>query len=64
MTMRTMEREHEVDVGAPSRLTLEQVWRALGRASFAVLGYVTPDGEPRSSGVVYQVADRRLYVAV
>lgn len=64
MTMRTMEREHEVDVGAPSRLTLEQVWRALGRASFAVLGYVTPDGEPRSSGVVYQVAGRRLYVAV
>lgn len=41
-----------------------QVWRALTKASFAVLGYVTPDGQPRSSGVVYAVAGRRLYVAV
>jgi len=40
------------------------VWRALERASFAVIGHVTPAGEPRSSGVVYGVADRRLYVVV
>jgi hypothetical protein len=42
----------------------EQVWQALDEASFAVLSYVTPDGEPRSSGVVYTTVGRRLYVAV
>ena len=46
------------------RLTSEQVWRALARASFAVVSYVTPSGEPRSSGVVYATDGRRLYVAV
>jgi hypothetical protein len=45
-------------------LTSEQVWRALTRASFAVVSYVTPAGEPRSSGVVYATDGRRLYVAV
>jgi hypothetical protein len=47
-----------------ARLTTEQVWRALANASFAVLGHVTPSGEPRSSGVVYKAVGRRLYVAV
>ena len=47
-----------------SRLRSAQVWHALDEASFAVLGYVTPSGEPRSSGVVYKVVGRRLYVAV
>jgi len=46
------------------QLTGEQVWRAAARASFAVLGYATPEGELRSSGVVYKVAGRRLVVAV
>jgi len=41
-----------------------QVWRALARASFAVVSYVTPGGEPRSSGVVYATAGKRLYVVV
>lgn len=45
-------------------LTCEEVWRALGRASFAVVGHVNPAGEPRSSGIVYAVVDRHLYVAV
>ena len=47
-----------------ARLTGEQVWRALNRASFAVVSYVTSAGEPRSSGVVYATDGRRLYVAV
>jgi hypothetical protein len=47
-----------------ARLTTDQVWRALSKASFAILGYVTPSGEPRSSGVVYKIAGRRLYIAV
>jgi hypothetical protein len=47
-----------------ARLTTEQVWHQLAQASFAVIGYVTPAGEPRSSGVVYKSIGRRLYVAV
>ncbi len=39
-------------------------WRAIERASFAVISYVTPSGEPRSSGVVYATIGRRIYVAV
>jgi hypothetical protein len=46
-----------------ARLTTEQVWQALGKASFAVISYVTPSGAPRSSGVVYRAVGRRLYVA-
>ena len=42
----------------------EQVWHELEKASFAVLTYVTPHGEPRSSGVVHAVIDHRLFVAV
>jgi hypothetical protein len=45
-------------------LTSEQVWRAVARASFAVLSHITPAGEPRSSGVVYKTSGRRLVVAV
>jgi Pyridoxamine 5'-phosphate oxidase len=46
------------------RLTSEQLWREICKASFAVISYATPEGEPRSSGVVYKVVGRRLYVAV
>lgn len=42
----------------------QQVWQQLNKASFAVLGYETPGGEPRSSGVVFKAVNRRLYVAV
>lgn len=49
---------------ASARLISEQVWREIAKASFAVLGYVTPAGDPRSSGVVYKTVGRRLYVAV
>lgn len=47
-----------------ARLTSEQVWHQIAKASFAVLSHVTPAGEPRSSGVVYKPVGRRLYVAV
>jgi hypothetical protein len=52
------------DMEAQPRLTGEQVWRQIAKASFAVLSHVTPAGEPRSSGVVYRTLGRRLYVAV
>jgi hypothetical protein len=45
-----------------SRSTPDRVWHELARASFAVISYVTPTGEPRSSGVVYATVGRRLYV--
>ena len=45
-------------------LSTERVWRELANASFAVVSYATPSGEPRSSGVVYRAVDRRLFIAV
>src|SRR5262245_38728635 len=63
----TTTKEHEqagTGGAVAARLTSERVWRALNRASFAVVGYVTPAGEPRSSGVVYATDHGRLYVAV
>lgn len=54
----------EVGKGTKTRLTSDQVWRELAKASFAVVGHVTPGGEPRSSGVVYKAVEGRLYVAV
>jgi hypothetical protein len=49
---------------AGPRLSGEQVWQQVARASFAVLSYSIPAGEPRSSGVVYKTVGRRLIVAV
>jgi hypothetical protein len=40
------------------------IWHLVTRASFAVLGHVTPRGEPRSSGVVYLVDGGSMFVAV
>jgi hypothetical protein len=50
--------------GANGRLSPDLVWHELERASFAVLGYTTPQGEPRSSGVVFKSVDHRLFAAV
>ncbi|MEZ0447559.1 pyridoxamine 5'-phosphate oxidase family protein [Cellulomonas sp. ICMP 17802] len=50
--------------GPERRPTTEDVWRAIERASFAVLSHLTPEGEPRSSGVVYVATGGRMYVAV
>ena len=47
-----------------AHVSSETVWRALAKASFAVVSHVNAAGEPRSSGVVYGVAGRRMYVAV
>jgi hypothetical protein len=46
------------------KVTSRLVWRTIVEQSFAVVSYVTPDGEPRSSGVVYGTGPRQLYVAV
>lgn len=52
-----------IDISA-RRVTTEQVWQQLDSASFAVISYITPAGEPRSSGVVYKTVARGLYIAV
>ena len=53
----------QIPVGTP-RTSEGQVWGDLGKASFAIISYVTPLGEPRSSGVVYAVESRHIYCAV
>lgn len=54
----------KVSAGPGPRLTAQDVWRVVSRASFAVLSHVTPAGAPRSSGVVYAVSGDRMLVAV
>lgn len=46
----------------PANITSDQVWRELEKRSFAVLGYVTPRGEARTTGIVYAVRDREIYI--
>jgi hypothetical protein len=43
-------------------LTTEQVWQAINRELFGVLGMVTAHNEPRTVGIVYAVRDHKLYV--
>jgi pyridoxamine 5'-phosphate oxidase-like protein len=64
---RTTERTTAGDAGAgPVRVgpMTERVWSEIGRHSFAVIGYATPANDPRSSGVLYKLAGRRMLVAV
>ena len=44
-------------------LSTEQVWKAIEKELFAVLGMVTAKNEARTAGVVYIVRDRTLYIA-
>jgi uncharacterized pyridoxamine 5'-phosphate oxidase family protein len=44
------------------QLTSNQVWEEVARNSFGVLGMVTPNGEPRTVGIVYVVDNRKLYI--
>jgi Pyridoxamine 5'-phosphate oxidase len=46
----------------PANITTDRVWRELEERSFALLGYVTPRGEAPSTGIVYVVRDRQLYI--
>ena len=42
--------------------TTENVWRAIEKELFAILGMVTADSESRTVGIVYIVQDRKLYI--
>lgn len=44
------------------QLATDQVWRAIEREIFAVLGMVTARQEARTVGVVYGTHDRKLYI--
>jgi hypothetical protein len=45
------------------QLTSEQVWAAIEKEIFAVIGMVTAKNEARTVGVVYIVQDRKLYIS-
>lgn len=44
------------------QLTADQVWEAIEKEVFGVIGMVTPANEARTVGIVYVVRDRRLYI--
>jgi len=46
----------------PLPTTADDVWKHIEKWPFAVLGFVTPKGEPRAAGVDYTVRNRTLYV--
>jgi hypothetical protein len=45
------------------QLSADQVWEAVEKELFAVLGMVNATGEARTVGIVYIVRDRKLYIA-
>ena len=42
--------------------TADEIWPYIEKWPFAVVGFVTPNGEPRAAGVMYKVKDRVLFV--
>jgi hypothetical protein len=62
MKMPRVKRGLVTEPASAPRLTAEQVWNALEKASFAVISYVTPAGKPRASGVMCAAVGRRLYL--
>ena len=44
------------------QLTAEQVWEAIEKELFGVIGMVTAGNEARTVGIVYVVRNRRLYI--
>ena len=46
----------------PQRLTSSDVWEAIEKNNFAVLGMVTSKSESRTVGIVYVVNNRKLYI--
>ncbi|MCA9874959.1 MAG: pyridoxamine 5'-phosphate oxidase family protein [Anaerolineales bacterium] len=44
------------------QLTRDEVWQAIEKEMFAVIGMVTARQEARTTGIVYAVRDRKLYI--
>ena len=55
-------RRRKTTMASARSLTTDRIWRVLEKTAFAVISFVTPEGEPRSSGVVCALARRHLYV--
>jgi hypothetical protein len=55
-------RRRKTTMASARSLTTDRIWRVLEKTAFAVISFVTPEGEPRSSGVVCAAARRHLYV--
>ncbi len=47
----------------PIQLTATQVWQAIEKELFAVVGMVNAAGEARTAGLVYVVRDHMLFIA-
>ena len=45
------------------QLTADQVWQAIEKELFAVVGMVNAANEARTAGLVYIVRDRKLFIA-
>jgi hypothetical protein len=45
-----------------NQLTTSQIWQAIEKELFAVIGMVTGKGEARTVGVIYVVRNGRLYI--
>ena len=45
-----------------AEISSNQVWEAINKQLFAVLGVVTKTGESRTAGIVYAVQDGKLYI--
>lgn len=43
-------------------ISTEQVWQALAKEVFAVIGMTTAKGEARTAGIIYVVRGRKLYI--
>ncbi len=48
----------------PAPVTTDRIWKEVQAQLFAVLGFVNPKGEARTSGIVYVVRNRQLYIIV
>jgi Pyridoxamine 5'-phosphate oxidase len=57
-------RGRRTTMASAPRLTTDRIWRVLEKTAFAVISFVTPEGKPRSSGVVCAAARRHLYVVI
>lgn len=54
--------KHRGNLMSPA-LTSSQVWQALEKQIFAVLGMATANHETRTAGVVYIIDNRKLYIS-
>ncbi len=45
-------------------VTTDLIWKEIAAQQFAVLGFVSPQSHARTSGIVFVVRDRQLYIGI